>query len=70
MINKEPIIDKCEGCNRIEEINGTNFCSAYLRPYYKWRLGICPLCSTIRKVEYTKQEKQRVGQQKQHKKKK
>ena len=68
-MSKEPIIKKCEGCARIEEINGTIFCSAYPRPYYKWRLGDCPLCTTIHKME-GETGKKRVGQQKSKKKSK
>jgi len=69
-MTKLPIIDKCEGCSRIENIDGGQYCKAYINPTEKWKLGDCPLCSTIRKMEGNQQEKQRVGQQKQKKKKK
>ena len=37
----QPVIDKCEGCERIIEESGKQFCKSYLNPGAKWRLGIC-----------------------------
>lgn len=37
----QTIIDKCEGCERIVEENGSKYCQTYLYPEAKWRLGIC-----------------------------
>ncbi len=37
----EPIIEKCEGCERIVEDSGKQFCKSYISPEAKWRLGIC-----------------------------
>lgn len=37
----EPIVDECEGCERIVEEDGTKYCKTYLYPSAKWRLGIC-----------------------------
>ncbi len=37
----QPIIDKCEGCERIVEEDGSKFCQTYLFPQAKWKLGIC-----------------------------
>lgn len=37
----KPIIDKCEGCERIVEEGGVKFCRTYVNPEAKWRLGIC-----------------------------
>ena len=62
----QPIIDKCEGCDRIE--NG--YCTAYINPEAKWRVGgpdgICPLASHVKR-EVEKVGKVRLGQQKQKK---
>lgn len=44
----KPIIDKCEGCDRIVEENSQNFCKAYADPSAKWRLGICNFASHAR----------------------
>ena len=37
----QPIIEKCEGCERIVEDTGKHFCKSYINPEAKWRLGIC-----------------------------
>ncbi|PIE60115.1 MAG: hypothetical protein CSA32_00535 [Desulfobulbus propionicus] len=37
----QSIIDKCEGCERIVEVEKTKYCKTYLRPETRWRLGIC-----------------------------
>ena len=36
-----PVIDKCEGCERIVEAEGNKYCDSYMNPPAKWRLGIC-----------------------------
>lgn len=37
----QPVIDKCEGCGRIVEQEGSQFCKSYLYPEAKWKLGLC-----------------------------
>ena len=37
----QPIVEKCEGCERIVEENSTKFCRTYQSPEAKWRLGLC-----------------------------
>ena len=39
--NFQPVVEKCEGCERIVEEAGAQFCQSYLKPEAKWRLGIC-----------------------------
>ncbi|MBL4902939.1 MAG: PxxKW family cysteine-rich protein [Desulfocapsa sp.] len=39
--NFQPVVERCEGCERIVEEADTQFCQAYLKPESKWRLGIC-----------------------------
>lgn len=41
----EKIIDKCVGCNRIEN----EYCKAFIRPTVKWTAGSgeCPLANHI-----------------------
>ena len=34
-----PVIDKCEGCDRIRAVEGENFCSSYASPASKWSGG-------------------------------
>jgi len=37
----QPIIDKCEGCARVVEHEGSQYCKSYLFPATKWKLGFC-----------------------------
>jgi len=39
--NFQPVVERCEGCDRIVEESGSQFCRSYLKPESKWRLGIC-----------------------------
>jgi len=55
-----PIIDKCEGCAKIE--NG--YCKMYINPAAKWKLGICPGATHVKK-ETKEERRRRLGQQKQ-----
>jgi hypothetical protein len=36
-----PVIEQCNGCERIVEVEGGQFCDTYMNPAAKWRLGIC-----------------------------
>jgi len=37
----QPIIEQCEGCERIVNEDGNAHCATYINPAAKWRLGIC-----------------------------
>lgn len=37
----KPVVEKCDGCERIVEESGTQFCKTYQNPEAKWKLGIC-----------------------------
>ena len=37
----QPVIDKCEGCSRIREFAGSEYCSSYPLPTAKWSMGAC-----------------------------
>ena len=43
-----PIIDKCEGCDRIREFEGENFCSSYASPASKWSGGRCNFATHVK----------------------
>jgi len=36
-----PIVEKCEGCERVVETESVKTCRAYANPGAKWRLGFC-----------------------------
>ncbi len=35
------VIEDCEGCDRIVEVEDAKYCQSYVNPATKWRLGIC-----------------------------
>ena len=39
--NFQPVVESCEGCARVVEESGSQFCRSYLMPEAKWRVGIC-----------------------------
>lgn len=64
-IKRMPIVDRCAGCGNIEE----NVCRIWISPAAKWRLGTCPSATHVSvEIVETTEQKVRVGQQKQKKK--
>ncbi len=41
MMSFQPVVEQCEGCERITSDEGTAHCTTYVNPAAKWRLGIC-----------------------------
>ena len=37
----QPVVDQCEGCDRVISNEGTMHCTTYVNPAAKWRLGMC-----------------------------
>ena len=54
-----PIIDKCEGCNKIIECPTGKYCMVYPDPASKWAIGGCPMTSHSPKE--TKEAKQKLN---------
>lgn len=52
-----PVIDKCEGCERIVETNNTKYCQTYLIPAAKWKLSMCNFATHVRPEIATSQTK-------------
>ena len=44
-----PVIENCEGCNRVKEFEGTNYCSSYAMPGAKWAMGNCNFATHVSK---------------------
>jgi len=44
-----PIVDTCEGCDKIQDYPSGRFCTAYADPASKWRGGNCNMASHIKK---------------------
>ncbi|MFH1152578.1 MAG: PxxKW family cysteine-rich protein [Pseudomonadota bacterium] len=53
----KPIIEQCEGCNRVVECEGGKYCSAAPDPAVKWKNGNCNLATHIKIVVETKKQK-------------
>lgn len=69
-LTREPIIDKCVGCDkvRVGPERGVGTCVAFLYPSVKWRIGNCPLASHLKRevgkekfVDPIKKSKRMVG---------
>jgi len=53
---REEAVTECEGCEKIEILDGAKFCRAYVKPRMWWRFGrICPLASHV-SVKTTQEE--------------
>ena len=37
----QPIVEQCEGCERIATLENNKYCDTYANPAAKWRLGMC-----------------------------
>ncbi|MBN1381918.1 MAG: PxxKW family cysteine-rich protein [Deltaproteobacteria bacterium] len=44
-----PIIDKCEGCNKIMTVEAGQYCRIYPDPAGKWGNGRCPQASHVKR---------------------
>ena len=52
----QPVVEKCEGCDRIRNFAEQRFCSSYPSPERKWSGGRCNFASHI-KAETTSKAK-------------
>jgi len=49
-IKKSPIDDRCEGCERIEDISGEKYCLKYVEPAFHWEDDqICSFATHIKR---------------------
>lgn len=44
----EPVAEKCEGCERAVDFEGTNYCPSYAQPERKWAHGVCNFATHVR----------------------
>lgn len=65
--DRRPVIEQCDGCDRIQTEGASRLCSAFAFPDVKWRMGACSMATHIKAEAAKGGEKQRVGQQKQKK---
>ena len=43
-----PVVEKCEGCDRIIEVDSTRYCKSYTTPEAKWKIGICNFATHVK----------------------
>lgn len=49
-ITKLPIDDRCEGCDKVEEIDSNKFCKKYADPPFHWENDqICSFASHVKR---------------------
>jgi hypothetical protein len=60
MLDVQPVVEKCEGCERIKELDGMRRCSSYPDPAAKWSLGVCNFATHV-KASVDKQGKLKVN---------
>jgi hypothetical protein len=43
-----PVVERCEGCSRVEEWSAGRYCTSYPLPEKRWTLGLCNLATHIK----------------------
>ncbi len=56
----QPIVEKCEGCERVAVHEGESYCSSYPNPASKWHRGGCNFATHI-KAEMDKSGKVKIN---------
>jgi len=44
----EPVVEKCNGCERIVNRDGSDYCTSYPTPAAKWASGVCNFATHVR----------------------
>ncbi len=44
----EPVVEKCEGCERAVSFEGASYCPSYAQPERKWAKGVCNFATHAR----------------------
>jgi hypothetical protein len=44
----EPVVEKCDGCERAVEFESTKYCPSYAQPARKWAHGVCNFATHVR----------------------
>lgn len=56
----EPIVEKCEDCERAVAHENGKYCPSYAKPAVKWNQGVCNFATHVR-AEVTKEGKVKVN---------
>lgn len=44
----EPVVEKCDGCERAVSFESSNYCPSYAQPAKKWAHGVCNFATHVR----------------------
>ncbi len=44
----QPVVEKCEGCERAIAFEGASYCPSYAQPERKWAKGVCNFATHVR----------------------
>lgn len=43
-----PIVESCQGCDRVQTAEDATYCKSYPNPAAKWRLGVCNFATHVK----------------------
>ncbi len=46
----QPVDDRCDGCGKVVNGGGKDYCRVYVSPTAKWQYGSCPTATHINKA--------------------
>jgi len=52
-----PVVEKCEGCGKIMEVDGGRYCAIYPDPASKWAVGGCSSATHVKRAQATSVQK-------------
>ncbi|GFM35404.1 PxxKW family cysteine-rich protein [Desulfovibrio psychrotolerans] len=56
----QPVVEKCEGCDRTKQFEDATYCGSYAQPAAKWALGACNFATHV-KASLDKQGKVKLN---------
>lgn len=51
-----PVVEQCEGCERVLNLPQGKYCAAVPNPQVKWRIGSCNLATHVKRATTKEQE--------------
>lgn len=51
------VVENCEGCTRILEVESGRYCSSFPYPAQKWQTSMCAMATHMKKVQKTEEQK-------------
>jgi len=52
-----PIVEECQGCERVQEFPDGLYCQVYSEPRLKWLKGRCPMATHLKEEKARKEGK-------------